>query len=233
MKRIYYLLITALLYFQTSKGQVTSDNFFALTYSTNKIDSLYHILKFTGLKPTYQVFYGGITGYNTLVKEMKIQNSRYLTLVDFSLSSNKRRLWVIDLIKMEVIYNSLVSHGKNTGVEFASKFSNTPSSHMSSLGFYITGSTYYGKYGLSLYLNGVEPGVNDNAMKRTIVMHGAQYATIDFVNKYGRLGRSYGCLAVPPSKGSAIIETIKNKSCLFVYYPDKKYLASSKYLKKS
>ncbi len=101
---------------------------------------------------------------------------------------------------------------------------------MSSIGFYITGNTYYGKHGESLYLEGVEQGVNDNAKKRSIVIHSAEYASRNYVNKYGRLGRSHGCPALPPAKSSMIIDTIKNKSCLFIYFPDMKYLVNSKYL---
>ncbi|MFA4916990.1 MAG: murein L,D-transpeptidase catalytic domain family protein [Syntrophales bacterium] len=194
------------------------------------IDSFYKQLQPAESKPSYKAFYKGILGYYSMLKEGKIQNKKYLTLIDFSLSSKVRRLWVIDLEIMRIIHNSLVAHGKSSGEEFAVKFSNTPESKMSSLGFYLTGSEYYGKYGLSLYLDGIEPGINDNARKRAIVMHSAPYATGDFTFKFGRLGRSFGCPAVPPEKSTAIIEVIKDKSCLFIYYPSKSYFVKSKYL---
>ena len=196
----------------------------------NLIDSLYNCLQPSDIKPSYAVFHDGLIGYYSIEKENKLENNRYLTLIDMSLSSTAKRLWVIDLQSMQIIENTLVAHGRNTGGNFAVKFSNTPSSRMSSLGFYITGATYQGKYGLSLYLDGIEPGINDNARKRTIVMHSAPYATSEFVKEHGRLGRSYGCPAVPPSKSKAIIEAIKDRSCLFIYSPVQSYLKQSKYL---
>jgi hypothetical protein len=196
----------------------------------SRIDSLYNCLQPVDTRPSYAAFYEGIVGYNSIKKEHKLENKKYLTLIDMSLSSAAKRLWVIDLQKMEIVENTLVAHGRNTGEKYAVKFSNTPSSRMSSLGFYLTGATYHGKYGLSLYLDGIEPGINDNARKRTIVMHSAPYATKEFVKEHGRLGRSYGCPAVPPSKSKAIIEAIKDKSCLFIYSPVQSYLKKSKYL---
>lgn len=197
-------------------------------FSKPEIDSLYGKLIATGTKPSYVLFSKGMSGYASLLNEGKIQNSRYLTLIDFSLSSKVRRLWVIDLNSDSVVHHSLVAHGKNTGEEYAVNFSNRPKSNMSSLGFYVTGSTYYGKHGFSLLLDGVEEGINDNARKRAIVIHPAAYATQDFSRKYGRLGRSFGCPALPPAKSEAIIDTIKDKSCLFIYHPNREYQLASR-----
>lgn len=197
------------------------------------IDSLYGLIKAPGDKPSPVLFSNGLLGYHRLLKEGRLTNNRFLTLIDFSISSKQRRLWVLDLEDMSVIHNSYVAHGKNTGEEYAKRFSNTPHSNMSSLGFYITGSTYQGKHGFSLLLEGVEPGINDNARKRAIVIHPAWYATQDFTLKYGRLGRSFGCPALPPSKSADIINSIKDRSCLFIYYPDQKYLSQSRYLKRA
>lgn len=180
-------------------------------------------------KPSYEVFFAGMKGYHSIAKEGKLQNRRYLTLIDFSLSSTSKRLWVIDLESMQVIHHSLVSHGKNTGNEYAVKFSNKPHSYMSSLGFYVTGKTYTGKHGLSLYLEGIEKEINDNAKKRAVVIHGANYASQKFIAAYGRLGRSLGCPALPTFNYKQIIDTIKGKSCLFIYYPDKDYFYKSTY----
>jgi hypothetical protein len=128
------------------------------------------------------------------------------------------------------LFNTLVAHGRNTGEEFAKFFSNEPSSYKSSLGFYSTKNTYNGQHGLSLTLAGQEPGYNSNAESRAIVMHGADYVCNQFACTNGRLGRSLGCPAVSYELSMPIINTIKNGSCLFVYYPDSKYLASSKLL---
>ena len=202
----------------------------SLDHMAGRHDSMYARLLPADIKPSYKVFNDGMEGYDKLIAENRIQNKRYITLIDFTLSSKERRLWVIDLDSLKIVQQSLVSHGKNSGEEFAVKFSNTPNSNMSSIGVFVTGTTYYGKHGESLYLEGVEEGINDNARKRAIVMHGAEYATRDFVNKYGRLGRSFGCPALPPAKSTQIIDTIKNRSCLYIYYPDKKYRSSSKYI---
>lgn len=196
----------------------------------NRIDSLYGLIKPLDTRPSIKVFRYGLKGYDQISKEGKIKNLRYISLIDFSLSSTQKRLWVIDLDSMKIIQNSLVAHGKNTGEEYAVKFSNTPKSNMSSLGFYITGASYNGKHGLSLYLEGVEQGINDNARTRAIVIHPADYVTKDFILRYGRLGRSFGCPALPPAKSDAIINTIKGGSCLFIYFPDDNYKNHSKYI---
>jgi hypothetical protein len=140
-------------------------------------------------------------------------------------------LWVIDVAEKKVLFNSLVAHGKNTGEEFAQKFSNIESSYQSSLGFYVTESSYNGSNGYSLKLIGMDEGYNDAALQRAIVMHGADYVSEDFIKSQKRLGRSWGCPAVPRELAQPIINTIKNNNCLFIYYPDQQYLSSSKWLK--
>jgi hypothetical protein len=142
-----------------------------------------------------------------------------LTLIDFSLSSNVKRLWVIDLSTNTIIMNSLVAHGRNTGDEFANSFSNSAESFKSSLGFYVTGEIYNGKHGKSLKLDGLEKGINDNARTRGIVMHAADYVSNFFIKAHNRLGRSQGCPALPAEFTSKIINKIKGKSCLYIYYP--------------
>jgi hypothetical protein len=125
---------------------------------------------------------------------------------------------------------SLVAHGKNSGVNYAESYSNQRYSNKSSLGFYVTGETYTGKHGYSLRLKGLESGINDNAYKRAIVIHPAKYVSREFINKFGRLGRSYGCPAIPLENHGEIINMIKGKTCLFIYYPDSFYLSTSSYL---
>jgi hypothetical protein len=129
---------------------------------------------------------------------------------------------------MKLLFNTYVAHGRNTGDEFARSFSNKVGSLKSSLGFYVTENPIIGPHtGFSLMVNGVEKGINDNAEKRAIIMHAADYATEDFIRKYGRLGRSLGCPVVPPEFNQSIIEAIKGGTCLFLYNPDKNYLSSS------
>ena len=135
------------------------------------------------------------------------------------MSSKKQRLWVIDLKNNIILFQSLVAHGRNSGNEFAGKFSNNPQSYQSSLGFYATGETYYGKHGYSLRLDGLEKEINNNARKRAIVIHGADYVSENFIKQNGRLGRSLGCPSLPMNISKEIIDTIKNKSGLFVYHP--------------
>lgn len=180
------------------------------------------------------VFYKAYLGFSNLKKAGKLsEDSHLLTVCDFSLSSSEKRLWVIDLNENKVIFNSLVAHGKNTGEEFAQKFSNTESSYQSSLGFYITENTYNGSNGFSLKLLGMDPGFNDAALQRAIVMHGADYVSENFIKTQKRLGRSWGCPAVSRELAEPIINTIKGKTCLFIYYPDDQYLSSSTWLKAS
>jgi hypothetical protein len=147
--------------------------------------------------------------------------------VDFSLPSSKKRLFVIDLKNYRVLFNTLVAHGKNTGLAYAKNFSNQLSSFKSSPGFYITRNTYQGGNGYSLKLEGVEKGINDRAMERAIVMHGADYVSNSFINARGFIGRSHGCPAVPVKDAQPIINTIKGGSCLFIYQPSPSYLQRS------
>jgi hypothetical protein len=169
-------------------------------------------------------------GYQKLIEENKISCSDYLSICDFSQSSKQKRLYIIDVTNNKLLINTYVAHGKNSGAEYATKFSNTPESLQSSLGFYITSNTYIGKHGLSLRLNGVDAGYNDKALERTIVMHGATYVDDARVKAGMYMGRSWGCPAVPQKESANIITTIKNGTCLFVYYPSRNYLQNSKIL---
>ena len=179
-----------------------------------------------------EAFYKAFLGFENLKKAGKLdQNSHLLTICDFSLSSTEKRLWVIDLNEKKVVFNSLVAHGKNTGEEFATKFSNTESSLQSSMGFFITETTYNGANGYSLKLIGMDEGFNDAALQRAIVMHGADYVSEEFIKNQKRLGSSWGCPAVPKALAEPIINTIKGKNCLFIYYPDSSYLSGSQWLK--
>lgn len=182
-------------------------------------------LKSAGLDA--EVFKKAYVGFQNLKIQGKTSPTKsILTIVDFTKSSNKKRLWTIDLNSGKVLMNSLVAHGRNTGEGKAEKFSNTPNSYMSSLGFYVTDKTYFGKHGLSLKLRGMDQGFNTNAMSRAIVVHGADYATAEFVKQYGRLGRSLGCPAVPKELSKELIETIKDETVLYIHGADSKYTSN-------
>lgn len=178
------------------------------------------------------------TGLSRIVFEMalrgmeKLKNANHLqadilSIADFSKSSTEKRLFVIDLDNGELVYNTWVAHGRNSGEAWASSFSNKPRSKKSSLGFYITGPAYQGTNGYSLKLAGMEKGFNSNALQRAIVVHGADYVNTDYINSQGYIGRSQGCPAVAPSVCRSLINTIKEGSCLFIYYPSPVYLKRS------
>lgn len=184
-----------------------------------KAATLYSSLDANNLSlPKLESFTKALKGFYALQAKGTIQKN-ILTLIDFSLSSNTKRLWIIDLSTHTVLYNSLVAHGRNTGNEFANSFSNAAESYKSSLGFYATGEVYQGKHGMSLRLDGLERGVNDNARSRAVVMHGADYVADTFIQNNTRLGRSLGCPAIPMKMTKEIINTIKDKSCLYIYHP--------------
>lgn len=163
-------------------------------------------------------------GYEKLENELK---KPILTVIDFTLPSTEKRLWIIDVEKKEILLNTVVSHGRNSGMLMAEKFSNLPESFQSSLGFYKTAETYSGKHGYSLRLDGLEKGINDQARNRAIVIHGADYAREEVAKMSGRLGRSLGCPAVPTELSQEVIDLIKDGSLLFIYGQDQKYLAES------
>ncbi len=153
-----------------------------------------------------------------------------LAVIDYSLPSSEPRLWVFDLRRKTLLFEELVSHGRGSGDALASRFSNTPESHQSSLGLFRTMNTYYGRNGYSLRLEGLEPGVNHLAYERAIVMHGADYVSESFIEQTGRLGRSQGCPAVRQEVTYPLIDSLKEEQYLFAYYPDPEWLASSAYL---
>ena len=177
----------------------------------------------------FETFQKAMTGYLNLRQAGKLDaDKQVLTVVDFDLPSTEKRLWVLDLSKKEVLFHTLVAHGHNSGENEASSFSNTDQSNMSSLGFYATGSEYEGKHGHSLRLEGMDEGVNSNAAVRSIVMHGADYVSEDFIKQNGRLGRSLGCPALPMDQYSQIIDAVNGGTCLFLNKSDAGY--TSQYL---
>ncbi|GHT51753.1 hypothetical protein FACS189440_21140 [Bacteroidia bacterium] len=163
-------------------------------------------------KVCYNAFQQAVAGYN----KMNVKNP-VLTIIDFSKASTEERMYVIDMEKKILLFRSHVAHGKNSGANYATSFSNKPGSYQSSLGFYLTEKTYQGKNGLSLVLNGLEKGINDNAKSRAVVIHGADYCNPKSAKSLGRLGRSFGCPALPKELTKPIIDTIKNGSLLYIY----------------
>lgn len=198
--------------------------------NTDKNFFLYDSLQLSTLGLSKAAFEYALTGYNALVETGKIQKDNILTIIDFSLPSNSKRLFVIDLVSGELLFNTFVSHGRGSGTVLATRFSNAFNSFKSSLGFYTTADTYTGKHGYSLRLEGQEAGINDNAFNRGIVIHSANYVNEQAAKNRGYIGRSQGCPAIPEALKKPIIETIRNGSCLFVYSPDKYYAAHSKLL---
>ena len=194
-------------------------------------DEVYSVLHLSDLGLSHDAFSFALRGFEKLRKEGKLLNQSVLTIIDFSQSSTKKRMYVIDLAKKVLLFNTYVAHGRNTGDEFAQRFSNIPGTFQSSLGFYLTENMAIGsKVGLSLLLKGLEKGINDKAREREIIIHGADYATEDFIKQTGRLGRSYGCPSLPPDVIKPVAETIKDGSLLFIYSPDNSYLEKSEVL---
>lgn len=165
-----------------------------------------------------------LEGWNKLESELE---KPLLTVIDYTLPSTEKRLWVIDVEKQEIVLNTVVAHGRNSGELMAERFSNTPESFQSSVGFYKTAETYQGKHGYSLRLDGLEKGFNDKARARAIVIHGADYAREEFAKTTGRLGRSLGCPALPTELSAKVIDLIKNGSLLFIFGKDQNYLNKS------
>lgn len=151
-----------------------------------------------------------------------------LTVIDYTKPSTERRLWVFDLAHLRVLFEELTAHGKNSGDNQAFRFSNAPDSLMTSLGAFLTGDTYIGKHGLSLRLQGLEKGINDNSMKREIVIHAAAYISDAIARKKGRIGRSWGCPAVRPEISRRLIEAVEGGTLVLAYYPDASWLRNSK-----
>lgn len=183
-------------------------------------------LKDSDLNP--EVFYKALQGFLNMKKENLVKKN-ILAVIDFARPSTQKRLWIIDIDKKAQLEHTYVAHGKNSGNNVAVNFSNKSKSNMSSLGFYVTDETYIGKHGLSLRLKGLDEGFNTNAYSRAVVLHGADYVCEDFIRQNGRLGRSFGCPAVPRDKEKSIINMLKEGAALFIHHSKVSY--SSKFLK--
>ncbi|MDQ3278944.1 MAG: murein L,D-transpeptidase catalytic domain family protein [Bacteroidota bacterium] len=224
----------------SKNSEVTTSNEAPTAVSTNTTTSnvalleaasnlLYDSLKLSSMGLSREVMQMAYKGHQYLSERGTLENSAILAVVDFSQSSKRKRLYIIDTRNYKVLVNTFVAHGKNSGLNYAERFSNTPESLQSSLGFYVTKKTYIGKHGLSLRLAGMERGFNDNAEARAIVIHGAEYIGSDrLASSY--MGRSFGCPAVPQAQSKEVINILKEGTCLFVYHPTQQYLRGSKIL---
>jgi hypothetical protein len=204
-------LLSILFYIIVSSSHFNYD--YHLSSDSIDVHALWDACKLDGVI-SFEVFNKAYLGYSHLEN---LKKKELITIIDYSLPSTDKRLFVIDLENKILLYKCLVAHGKNSGEIFAHSFSNDPSSLKSATGFYLTAETYSGKHGYSLRLDGLEKNINDNARKRDIVIHGARYVSDAFIKQYGSLGRSWGCLAVPLEISKELIDKISGGSCLFIY----------------
>lgn len=225
MKKIIVIFLVLLVAFNLSAGEDENTNKISshkITLSQDEVLSLYQQIELED-DFTFETFNRAMAGYQMY----KCANTEILTIIDYTKPSTEERLFIINLEKRKLIYKTLVAHGKNTGLNLAVDFSNLSSSLKSSPGFYSTAETYRGKHGYSLRLDGLEAGINDNARSRAIVIHGANYVSKSFVKTHNRLGRSWGCPAVPVELSKDIIDLIKDGSCLYIHSNDTNYLDQS------
>lgn len=229
-------MLVPLLYAGNKSSPVRFQSLFTVSDSIGiispdaEMESIYDSLKLQKRGLRKEAFKYAYLGYKKLQQEGELNKEGIITICDFSQSSKRKRLYLINLKECKLLLNTYVAHGKNSGGEYAKRFSNRPESLQSSLGFYRTKRTYYGGHGLALTLTGLEPGFNDKAERRKIVLHGSQYIG-DNYRRWGKfMGRSFGCPAVPMRQSKILINTIKDGSCLFIYHPSKNYLAGSKIL---
>jgi hypothetical protein len=195
------------------------------------IDSVYEFIHLDSFGLKKEIFYYACKGYQYLLSQNKLQKKSLITICDYSQSSASKRLYVIDLDGGKLLFNTYVSHGKNSGSEYATNFSNRKDSHKSSLGFMVTGETYNGGKGYSMHLDGMERGINDKVRSRSIVMHGSYYVNGERADEGTMMGRSFGCPAISYEVHRQIIDAIKDGSCFFIYADSKLYTTTSKILK--
>ncbi len=206
-------------------GKLTAVNF------NDSVRALYQALGLAKYKMKFEVFRYGMMGYHSLLAQEKLSDKRVVSFIDFTLPSTEKRFYTVNLDTREVLFHSLVSHGRNTGENMATSFSNVPHSNQSSMGFYLTGETYIGSKGYSMRLDGMDGRFNNNMRRRAVVMHDAKYVSEEWARRYGRIGRSQGCPALPKQLAKKVIDTIKDKTMIFAYFNDSTYLNSSQHLK--
>ncbi len=228
--RVLLLIIISLLLTSFNSGTVPQKKFeiaipVVTPNSKSYFSSLYEELELNGVLQ-FKAFEEALLG----MKEINPENKNVLSIIDFTLPSTEKRMVVLDLENKKVLFHTIVSHGRNSGGKYATSFSNRHGSYQSSLGFYLTENTYQGANGFSLRLDGLEKGINDQAKARAVVIHGADYCSEAIIKSTGRLGRSYGCPALPRELNKPIIDTIKDGTLLYIYADNQEYITSSEIL---
>ena len=218
------------MYFSNAQTGLSKERQLALKKAELNIKELYNELNAAQYDLSFTAFRYAYIGYQTMKKQHRLNNKELFSIIDFTKDCNSKRFYTIDLEKMKIVYYTYVAHGKKSGERMATSFSDAVESNKSSIGFYITGNTYNGGNGYILMLHGDEKGYNSNLAKRSVVVHAADYANEDYIARNGRMGRSLGCPALPENIYKQVIETIKEKTMIFAYYNDAKYLKTSKYL---
>jgi len=236
MNKKYFFLflifvLSSFLYFvHAQNSHLSKEKLLALKKVELNIKDLYNELNAAQYDLSFEAFRYAYIGYQSLRKQHRLNEKDLFSIIDFTKDSSSKRFYTIDLEKMKIVYYTYVAHGKKSGERMATSFSDAVESNKSSIGFYITGNTYNGGNGYSLILHGDEKGYNSNLAKRSVVVHAADYANEDYIARNGRMGRSLGCPALPENIYKQVIETIKEKTMIFAYYNDAKYLKTSKYL---
>ena len=218
------------MYFSNAQTGLSKERQLALKKAELNIKELYNELNAAQYDLSFTAFRYAYIGYQTMKKQHRLNNKELFSIIDLTKDCNSKRFYTIDLEKIKIVYYTYVAHGKKSGERMATSFSDAVESNKSSIGFYITGNTYNGGNGYSLILHGDEKGYNSNLAKRSVVVHAADYANEDYIARNGRMGRSLGCPALPENIYKQVIETIKEKTMIFAYYNDAKYLKTSKYL---
>ena len=227
---VLIFILSTFLYFSNAQTGLSKERQLALKKAELNIKELYNELNAAQYDLSFTAFRYAYIGYQTMKKQHRLNNKELFSIIDFTKDCNSKRFYTIDLEKMKIVYYTYVAHGKKSGERMATSFSDAVEYNKSSIGFYITGNTYNGGNGYSLILNGDEKGYNSNLAKRSVVVHAADYANEDYIARNGRMGRSLGCPALPENIYKQVIETIKEKTMIFAYYNDAKYLKTSKYL---
>jgi len=227
---VLIFILSTFLYFSNAQTGLSKERQLALKKAELNIKELYNELNAAQYNLSFTAFRYAYIGYQTMKKQHRLNNKELFSIIDFTKDCNSKRFYTIDLEKMKIVYYTYVAHGKKSGERMATSFSDAVESNKSSIGFYITGNTYNGGNGYSLMLHGDEKGYNSNLAKRSVVVHAADYANEDYIARNGRMGRSLGCPALPENIYKQVIETIKEKTMIFAYYNDAKYLKTSKYL---
>lgn len=224
--------------FASGKSTVTDEKKFASLLNDNRnspeikkiADSIYDVINLGDVGLKKEIFFKAYKGFEYLKRKGALKKKNLLTICDYSQSSSQKRLYVIDVLNGRLLFNSYVSHGKNSGGEFPESFSNEINSNKSSLGFMVTSGTYNGKAGYSMKFNGMEAGINNNVNARSIVLHGSHFVNEGMLSTRGSMGRSLGCPAVPYGMHKRIIDAIKGGTCFFINHPDESYAKKSKIL---